>query len=371
MSVIIMLFVSFLEAGIVNGPYIDNLSKDTLSLRFNTDDITVAWFSWGEYPKCDKYLTVLVPKKDHTVNLYGLKPSTKYCYNIFLPLENSTFSYLVSSSVFTTFFDETYSSFSFIVYSNTVLNSMDENRKLVSLIISSHTDISLCVNLGNFLNSTLDFVFPGEFKDISAYLPIYTALASREYENYKDKLLKDEYRRFRSFSKNGFSPHYYYVDIATSRLIFLDNNPEVKNSVSLKKQTKQYQWLKEVLEYSNSKKYLFVFINDGIYPSSMDINMDLEETFLKYKVDFVFQNGNFPYLRTRKIKYGTESDDGIFYIMLGNENYSQTFKDISDIPIEVIYKNKGFLKVSVYEQSVYMDYYNFDGSLIDKFVYSK
>jgi len=371
---ILFLLSSVIFSGIINGPYIDNLSNNSAFLRFTTDKPTISWFGWGEFPKCDKYITFLPFKKDHTINLYGLKSDTKYCYSIFLPLENSTYSYVASSSTFSTFMDESKSTYSFVVYSNTALNTDEENKKIVSLILSSHTDINFVINLGNFLKKdNNDFIFPLEFGDIAKIFPIYTVLGSNEYKFFDGGLLLDEYRKMRGFSKNGVSPHYYYVDISNSRLIFLDGNPKIKNSLSLKKGSKQYNWLEEVLSFSKSKKWIFVLLNEPIYPSfNIEKNSDIEDLFIKYHVDFVFQNGE-NYLRTKKIKYGIESDDGIFYVNIGKiiTDGSNQYNQIDDGTIDCLYNKKGLLKVSIEDKKILLDYLDLDGNFIDKFVYSK
>jgi len=364
---IYFLISTILSASIINGPYIDNISKDSACFRFTIEESTISWFGWGEDPKCDKYITPLLPKKDQVVDIYGLKSGVKYCYSIFLPLLNSTYTYLAASSTFTTFFDETKSTYSFIIYSNTFLNTKDENKRIVSIILSSHTDISFIINLGNFIKKTdTEFIYPGDFKDIALSFPIYTLNGEHEHN---DKDILYHYGKMRNFSKNGFPPYYYYIDISNSRFIFLDRNLD-NGSDSLKKGSKQYRWLNEVLKFSNNKKWIFIFINKPLYPFSyFEKDFDLEELFLNYKVDFVFQNGK-NYIRTKKIKYGIEDDEGIFYITLGEIDENLLIENDDPI-IDCNYMQKGIIKVSINDETLSLDYYDLDLKLIDKFLYSK
>ncbi|MEF3279577.1 MAG: metallophosphoesterase [Elusimicrobiota bacterium] len=382
-----ILFLIFLvshlkSATIVRGPYLDYLSSNSATIRYSVDSPEITWFSWGEFPKCNKYLTVTTPKKNQYVNIYGLKIAKKYCYMIYLPVSNSTHSYLASSATFTTFYDETVSSFSFIVIGNTFLNSPDQNIALSSAIFS-FPDINFIIHTGNISNGNLldhDTYYFMPFSGILKSIPFFISLGLKEYGEIKEKtnsyrFLGENFSPYYRFARNGFSPHYYFIDSGTSRFIFLDNNNlnEIDSAPSLRKGTKQYQWLEETLKYSNSKKWRFVVLNHPIYPSSIggeDIKEGLEELFLKYKVDFVFQSGNKYYLRTKPLKYGVPDEGGVIYITVGGGDLYLSEIEASEI-IETQIDSRVFLNIKIDERKIDISAFDCSMNLLDRFVYSK
>jgi len=370
------------SANITLGPYIDNLSNSQTSIVYETDVPSPAWLGWGDWPKCDRYITPLPVKKRQRINIYGIKPGKKYCYNLYLPVTNSTYSYIASSSTFFSFYDESISSFSFILFSNTSYNSEDENIKFSSAVISHFDEnMLLLLNVGNMLKYSTDYVkiFYG-IEGVVKTKPVFNSMGPSEYGDNKEKyegykFIQSNYSPYRAFTRNGVVPHYYYVDVSNSRFIFLDNNNlnEIKDAPSFKKGTKQWLWLEDVLKYSKDKKWIFVILNHPVYPSQSWNEEDrgsLEELLLKYRVDFVFENGSENFLRTKKIKYGTYDENGIYYIMLGGVNVYQTYPEDEEI-IDSKLNIKGFLYTKINDYNIDMTYYDYSLNQLDRFVYSK
>jgi len=131
--------------------------------------------------------------------------------------------------------------------------------------------------------------------------------------------------------------------------------------------------LENTLKYSKDKKWIFVVINHPLYPSYVWDEADrnsLEELFIKYKVDIVFQNGGDFFLRTKKLKYGQYDENGVYYMTIGGANIYQTYPiddEISDIKLNI----KGFLYIKVNNLNIDMIYYDYMFNQLDRFVYSK
>ncbi len=370
------------SARIIVPSYIDNLSDSEFSIGYETDINSYGWVGWGDFPKCDRYITPTSIKKNQKINLYGIKSGKKYCYTVFLPLDNSTYSYVASSGVFLSLYDDTVSSYSFIVTGNTVFNTEDENLKLSSASFSLiYEEPLFLIHTGNILKYENDINTPFYgIENIVKSKPIFSVPGPKEYGEKKEKgegykFLQKNYSPYRAFSRNGAVPHYYYIDVSESRFIFLDDNNlnDIKDAPSIKRGTKQWLWLENTLKYSKDKKWIFVVTNHPLYPSYAWDEADrnsLEELFIKYKVDIVFQNGGDFFLRTKKLKYGQYDENGVYYMTIGGANIYQTYPiedEISDIKLNI----KGFLYIKVNNLNIDMIYYDYMFNQLDRFVYSK
>jgi len=368
---------------IVKGPYIDNLSDSELAIRYVLDSQSLSWLGWGEFPKCDRYVIPMVPRVNNSVNVYGIRPGKKYCYNVYLPLSASTNSYISSSSTFTSFYDESISSFSFVAFSNNGFNSDEENVELSSSVASLKNDYMFIIHTGNISSSGMiddtDKKFFIPFLNIINSKPVFISPGPQEYGDERNKakgykIFKENYASYHSFAKNGLSPHYYYVDISKARFIFIDNNSfnDIAAAPLLVAGSKQYIWLEGVLKYSKDKKWIFVVLNYPLYPSASASNdiKDLEELFIKYNVDIVFQNGSSYYLRTKPVKYGVYDDKGIIYITLGgSENYLTPSYDQENIDTNV--EKKVFLYTNIDGDKIDITAYDYSLNQIDRFVLNK
>ncbi len=185
--VVLLYFFLNLNASFLQTPYIDNISINEASIGYETDADKPLWLSWGEFPRCDRYIMPSF-KKRQILNIYGLKPQKKYCYNFILSMDNSTNTYIASSGTFTTFYEESISSFNFIVIGNTGLNNYDENIKLSYTILNSTQIPLLIVHTGNIINYGFEkkSLFNG-IDELSKNIPVYNTLGPMEYGNIKEK----------------------------------------------------------------------------------------------------------------------------------------------------------------------------------------
>lgn len=382
-------------AKLLRTPYIENASKEYISFKYIVDIQTRSWVSWGEYPRCSKYLTPMPVKENQIVWLYGLKQNTEYCYNIYLPVENSTFSYVASSSTFKTFFDETVSSYTFVVIGNTGYNTSEYNIKLASSVIEISSDnLNFLIHTGNIsvtgVDSDADEVYFKPFADVLKSYPVFIALSKGDYgnnfsKNEGVKFLEENFNKYHALPRNGIYPHTYYVDISDSRFIFIDTSYYlgIKDVPSLDIKSKQYKWLKSALSYSKNKRWLFIVMNMPLYSTaetlSEEVKDNLENLFIKYGVDFVIQGYNRVYERTKPIKNGVYSENGIVYLTVGGgenmenedtgenvdaENNTHGYIDFSSF-------KKHFAYVRVEGDSLEIKVYNDNLNIIDQFYYRK
>ncbi|HOL62568.1 MAG TPA: hypothetical protein PK103_04270, partial [Elusimicrobiales bacterium] len=70
------------SAKIIVPSYIDNLSDSEFSIGYETDVNSYGWVGWGDFPKCDRYITPSSVRKNQKINLYGIKSGKKYCYTV-------------------------------------------------------------------------------------------------------------------------------------------------------------------------------------------------------------------------------------------------------------------------------------------------
>lgn len=354
MKLMLITIITIFSNNIEYGPYIDILTDTTISLRYSLKTPKQSWFSWGLSPKCDMYLTYFGPQNKVTTNLYSLQSDKEYCYNIYLEVDNSTFSYIASSSTFKTFNKSTSTEFNFLVFTDLNKNYQEVVENL-NLTIDSKTVLAILYSeIGQDYQLNYFYNYSKFISKIPFYLPLTENNMDEQYKNPK----KNFQNLFR-FSYNGNPPYYYYVDVANTRFIFIDL---IKSNFNKSFYIKQMEWLENIALISN-KDWIFIITNTKI--SNKENNpqiVSLLDRLKKYRVDLIIEHGQIDYSRSKKYF----DNDEIIIISIGKSNEY----DLNTEQLDFHSNKNGILKVTISSRKMEL-YYISQNNTIDHLVYQK
>lgn len=366
------------------GPYLENMTREMVTVRFRVDEATPAWVSYGAAPDCERFLTLLPEQKEQKLPLFGLLPDTTHCYRIYLPAAQSTGVYKAFEGRFTTFREEDKPYFSFLAFGDSGSGSV-EQLELAARMDAFSPDFVL--HLGDLVESGLDadadMQYFRPYAGLLSRSPFFSALGNHDYG--KDMrtdagkgFLKANFVPYHSAPLTGLPPHYYFFDVANARFFVLDTNAfyGAKFAPDLKPGSKQYKWLDYYLSKTD-KAWKFVAMHEPVYSTGAHAMPEeqlkaLEPLLLKHGVDLVFQGHDHDYERTAPVKEGLpDEENGIVYVTLGgggstlyiqrrNEDWSEKFLPVYH-----------FAVVDVKEKKLNMSVYNKAGEAIDSFELQK
>ena len=365
-------------ARLERGPYLENMAKDMVTVRFRVDSATPAWITYGGAPDCERFLTTAPQLKEQKITLFGLLPDTTHCYRIYLPVDQSTAAYKAFEGKFTTFREEDKPYFSFLAFGDSGSGS-PEQLELAAQMDKLSPD--LVVHMGDMVESGLDADADAQFfKPYAGLLsrtPFFLALGNHDYgadirTDAGKGFLKTNYVPFHSVPLTGQPPHYYFFDVANARFFVLDTNSfyGAKFAPDLRPGSKQYKWLDYYLG-KTEKEWKFVVVHEPVYSTGAHSAPDdelkaLEPLFLKHKVDLVFQGHDHNYERTTPVKNGLpDEEDGIVYVTLGGGGSTLYIQRRNEAWSEKFLPVYHFAFLEVNDKSLNMSVYNKAGEVID------
>lgn len=367
-------FASFIS----RGPYLENFTDKSAVIRFRVQPSTVAWLTYGAFPDCERFSTFSGFTSDHKVQLNGLLSDTTHCYRVYLPVDGSTQAYKAFEGRLKTFRDEKNPVFSFLVFGGPGVPG-EELKKLV-MNMSSIEEAEFAIHTGNLTDTGLDIdadaCYFSLYAPLLKMIPVYYALGKMDYgANFDSRdgsgFIKTNFYPYHSVPLNGLPPHYYYFDDGDSRFIFLDGN-SFEGAVfapSLKKDSKQYIWLENVLR-NTSKKWKFVIIHQPLYSTGEHGPVDEEKEILsplfeKYAVDIVFHGRDRDYERFKPIKEDQESDDGVIYVNVGGWAQQPEERGGEDDLSDVFLQKLSFAFLKIDGNRLEMKVYGTEGEILD------
>ncbi len=367
-----------LAASLERGPYLENMTKDMVTVRFRVDAATPAWVSIGALPDCERFLTISAAAKEQKVPLFGLMPDTTHCYRIYLPADQSTGVYKAYEGRFTTFRDETKPWFSFLAVSDSA--GSDPARLQIAERMAAHSP-DLVLHLGDMVESGLDEdadeEYFGAYSGLQARVPFFPALGNHDYgpdsRNDAGKgFLKANFTPFHSTPLTGRPPHYYFFDVGKARFFVLDANAFYGNKFApgLEPGSKQYKWLDHFLGRGD-KTWKIVAVHQPLYSTGAHGGAEaqtkaLEPLLLKHKVDLVLQGHDHNYERTMPIKEGIPDEEaGIVYLTLGGGGSTPYIQRRNEDWSEKFLPTYHYAFGEVKERSLAITIYNKDGEVLD------
>ncbi len=365
---IFFFLISFAFSSEINfGPYLTAVNDSSVIVKYVLKKPSISWVSWGINPKCDMYMTFFAPQKFITLPIYALQSGKDYCYRVYLPVENSTFSYIASSSTFTPFYISSASTFNFIAFTD--LNS-GYSTDLYNLLKNVMEDKPMfAVYFGSMTKSNDEnYDFFARYAYFIKKIPFYIPIIEQNFDYQTSSALRD-FVRFFHFSYNGNSPYYYYFDNGNARFVFVDLIKSQQDSRFL---SNQIEWLKKTFS-SNQKTWLFVISNDNLFSYDSQKIKKIHDVIIKYNPDFIIQYGSKGYSR-EKISYNNSQLQSIV-ITLGEKrdfNINES-KNIEQAVLVNEFKTdyNGVLKLSVNPSKVELTYLDYSMKKLDYLVYQK
>ena len=378
---------------IARGPYLENATSRTMTLRFRVEPATTAWLTYGAVPDCERFQTIVSPAKEERISLFGLAPDTTHCYRIYLPADQTSGVYKAFEGRFTTFRDEDKPYFSFMAFGESGSGS-EEQAELAARINEQTPDFAL--HTGGLTESGLDTEADDQFftpySTALARLPFFYTLGTSEYgrDARKDAgkgFLKTNYTPFHSVPLTGLPPHFYFFDIANARFFVLDSNAfyGAKFAPGLTADSKQYKWLDSFLARADRKNsvgnpdktWKFVVLHHPMYSTGPhepdeDLLTTLEPLLLKHHVDLVFQGYNRNYERTKPVKEGlVDEAEGITYITLGGGGRALSVQARNEAWSDKYLPSYHFALAEVKDKHLQLTVYGKDGAVLDSFEIQK
>ena len=345
-------------AQVIRGPYLENVTQTTLTLRWQTSTATPSWLEYGPAPRCNQIMTLTPAAYNHKVVLYGLVPNQDYCYHLYVANASKTGVQEPINGTFRTLFSPERKVVNFLVLGNTASRpSVDEDEEtqkegrqaIAQFAANEQADFVL--HTGNLthsgLNEDADAEFFRPFQALLTKTPLFVALGPNEYgperksRDSKD-FLRNNYTRYHDMTWSNATPKYYSFDTANARFIVLDTNL-VEGAVwapEIGEESAQTKWLKTTLS-SASDKWKIVVINapaysTGLGGASQEVFDAWVKIFEDYRVNLVLQGGDANYERSFPLRADQTNPRGVTYVTIGTsaqtpgkrastENYTARF----------------------------------------------
>lgn len=359
---------------LTRSPYIQNTHPDKVTIAWKTDLTNDCRIEYGLTPI---YGNVIPGKLDretvHIVTITDLIPGTKYYYKI-----SSGDTILTSDDTFfQTNKSETKPIFTFVVFgdSGTASRAQMEVARLIEQISPD-----LLLHTGDVIYPAgaaedYDPKFFSPYQNTLKRVPIYPCLGNHDLYTNNGQAYLDAFILPEKESNSG-TERYYSFDYANAHFICLDVETSLFPQGDDYKENAQYRWLVEDLE-ATDKEWKFVFFHKPVYSSIVsdnrsretDFQQKLSPLFEKYQVDMVFSGHNHNYERTKPIREGRVSEEGITYVITGGGGADlDAPANHGDNPLsakeEFVYH---VTKISIDRNSLLLEAIKSDGEVFDSY----
>ncbi len=384
-------------ADLVRGPYVENVTPKTATVRWRTDEPATGWLEYGAVPNCSRFMTISPTAKEHAEMLFGLFPATTHCYKIYLPNEEEPgeeeseydeympeerppgkTTKLVGEGTFITFRPPESTYLNFLAFGDSG-SGEDAQYELAGQMETFEPD--LVIHTGDMVESGWDSDADAQYflpyRNLLKKVPFFLALGNLDYGREWQKpagkyFIRRNYKPIHQMTWGPGTPHYYFFDNANARFIFLDTN-HAGGAIwapPLEKDSPQMLWLEKALSRCKTQ-WKFVVLHHPVYSngghgSTKGFDSLLAPLFEKYNVDIVFQGHDHNYERTHPIKNGMPAGkSGVIYVTLGGGGrplyIQRTHSDWSAKFLAVYH----FANVEILNNSLRMKVYDKTGGVID------
>lgn len=326
-------------AQVARGPYLENVTPTSLTLRWQTTAPSVSWLEYGPAPRCNQIMTLTPSAYNHKAVLYGLVPNQDYCYHLYVENADKSGVQEPVNGTFRTLFSAERKVVSFLVLGNTATNpgsedqQEDQNAARAQIArFAAKEKADFVLHTGNLthsgLNADADAEFFKPFATLLQNTPLFVALGPNEYgpdrRNRESKdFLRTNYTRFHDMTWSNATPKYYSFDTANARFIVLDSNA-VEGAVwapDIDEESAQTKWLKTTLAGAGDK-WKIVLLNAPAYStgaggSSQGVFNAWVKIFEDYRVNLVLQGGDADYERSFPLRGDESHPRGVTYVTIG------------------------------------------------------
>ncbi|WP_207421364.1 purple acid phosphatase family protein [Desertivirga brevis] len=310
----------------------------------------------------------------HSVNIDGLEPGTLYTYRVGDGQHWSEWLQFKTASVK----PEPYS---FIYLGDAQNDIRSKWSRVIRRAFATRSDARFIIHSGDLINRSNNDIEWGEWhygaSFINGMIPAIPTPGNHEYtRNEKKELVLDPHWRFQYTlplnGPEGLEESVYYTDYQNMRIISLNSQMIVLDSVSL---ATQARWLENVLK-ENKKLWTVITYHHPIYSTAKGRdNKEFREVFQplfeKYHVDLLLQGHDHTYSRGRNLPVGVSKKvGGPVYVVsvsgpkmykISSERWMDTSAEDTQL-FQVIHIDGNDLKFEAYKAS---------GQLFDSFSLKK
>ncbi len=299
------------KAGFVKGPYLQNPSKGSIVVSWQTSGSSAGQVDYGTTSALGSSLSSSGPSDFHELEITGLRPGTVYHYQVTADGETSRLSSFVTAPQ-----DE--QPFTFVVVGDTRTDA-DAHQSVVDAIRSNVGAPDMYLNTGDLVEDGGAADQWAEFFEIEGGLmdeaPLFPVAGNH------DDVENDSYyvQYFNLPQTSSATENWYAFTFGNTRFVVVDTNEDFVTG------SEQYSWLEGELAAAASDPALVhtvVAFHDPPYTSGAHGVFDPDDwqpprtylvpLFSRYGVDVVFNGHDHHYERA-----DASQTDGVLYIVAG------------------------------------------------------
>ncbi|MGB2578551.1 hypothetical protein AAIR98_000470 [Elusimicrobium simillimum] len=328
--VFLLISLNLAAAQIVRGPYVENPTLTSATVKWTTDAPAVSWLEYGPAPKCDQIMAISPEGTDHKIELFGLVANKDFCYKVYAQNNEGAGVQTPVSGTFKTLYSPERKIVKFVIFGNTAGGEVLAPA-LVEKLQKHNPDFYIhtgdLISTGSASDADKEFFAP--YAELFRKAPMFIAVGEKEYGPERDKkearlFFRQNYTKLHTMTWSKGTPNYYYFDTANARFFFLDTSfaNGAVNAPAIDKDSAQYAWLRTSLASTEAGKWKIAVMHAPAYSSgAKGSNLAVRDTFSTlfeyYGVKVVFQGDEFNYERVFPVKNGVEHINGVPYITFG------------------------------------------------------
>ncbi len=374
-------------AHIVRGPYLENATPTSMTLRWQTDAPAVSWLEYGPAPRCNQIMTLTPAVSNHKVVLYGLVPNQDFCYHLYVENASKNGVQEPINGTFRTLFSPERKVVTFLALGSTGDDALTDpsagavgRQALAGFMAKEKADFVL--HTGNItpdgLNTQADESLFRPFASVLRNTPLFVALGPQEYgaqraQSDSKSFLYNNYTRYHDMTWSNATPKYYYFDTANARFIVLDTNIS-QGAVwapDINEESAQTKWLKTTLSSAGDKWKIVVMnapaYSTGVNGSNLEVAAAWVKLFETYGVNLVLQGGDTNYERTFPLRNGETHSRGVTYVTLGTAAPTPTKRVYEDSYTARFVSARHYAVGKIVDRKLTFTVYSDTGKQLDKF----
>lgn len=373
---------------VVRGPYLENPTPTSMTLRWQTHVPAVSWLEYGPAPRCNQIMTLTPAAYNHKAVLYGLVPNQDYCYHLYVANAAKDGVEEPINGTFRTLFSAERKVVTFLALGNTgsafgtdPAESSNQAREAIARLMAAEK-ADFVIHTGNLthsgLNADADDQLFKPFEEVLKKMPLLVALGPNEYGPQRDNreskpFLQSNYTRYHDMPWSNATPKYYYFDTANVRFIVLDSNlaegavwaPEIDE------ESTQTKWLKTTLAGAADKWKIVVMHTPAYSTGALGPSKEIADAWTKifetYRVHLVLQGGDPDYERTFPLREGETHSRGVTYVTLGTAAQQPGKRTGSAAYTARFVSSRHYAVVKIVDRKLTLTVYGDTGKQLDKF----
>lgn len=382
-----MCAVNAFATQVVRGPYLQNPTQNSITLRWQTNAAVPTWLEYGPAPRCNQIMTLTPAGYNHKAVLYGLVPNQDFCYHLYVSNPAQTGTEQPVDGHFRTLFSPERKVVTFLALGSTATDPLAEGdngssarRSIAHLMAQEQADFVL--HTGNIthsgLGTDLDEEFFSPFQRVLQNTPLFVALGPNEYgpnrsSEESKSFLPTNYSRFYDMTWSAATPKYYYFDTANARFIVLDSNVAngAKWAPEIGEESAQTKWLKSTLSTATDK-WKIVLMNAPAYSTGASgANQEVADAWVKifetYGVNLVIQGTDPNYERTFPLRANQTHRRGVTYVTLGTAAWAPSKRVTSQDYTARFVSARHYAVGKIVDRKLTFTVYSDTGKQLDKF----